>query len=152
MVSETLPKSLRLRRRRDFSRVQRQGARGGDGSLVAVIRPARGDGRFGLTVPRKVGNAVVRNKVKRRLREILRRDRSLFAKIDLVIICGEGAGDLDYAALRDCVHAALARARAALLKQPKRRPRASRPRHRRDAQPPKNSGGPGSPSGGNTGP
>ena len=49
-------------------------------SLQAIERPAAGAGsdaallpRFGLTVSRKVGNAVVRNRVKRRLREALRR-------------------------------------------------------------------------------
>lgn len=121
MDSETLPKSLRLRRRRDFSRVQRHGARGGAGPLQAVVQRSRGPGRFGLTVPKKVGNAVVRNLTKRRLREILRRDRSLFAGIELVVICGEGTGDLELEPLKATLQRAVARAREALERQPARK-------------------------------
>jgi ribonuclease P protein component len=127
MVSETLPKSLRLRRRRDFSRVQRHGARGGAGPLQAVVQRARGPGRFGLTVPKKVGNAVVRNKVKRRLREILRRERSLFEGIELVVICSEGTGELELEPLRETLQRAVGRAREALERQPARRPGKGRP-------------------------
>jgi ribonuclease P protein component len=131
MVNETLPKSLRLRRRRDFSRVQRHGARGGAGPLQAVVQRARGPSRFGLTVPKKVGNAVVRNRVKRRLRDMLRRDRSLFEGIELVVICGEGAGDLDYDPLRDVLRQAVARARDALQRQPARKRSGKGRRHKR---------------------
>lgn len=35
--------------------------------------------RLGLSVPRRVGTAVLRNRVRRRLREIFRRNRSVFA-------------------------------------------------------------------------
>jgi ribonuclease P protein component len=42
--------------------------------------------RIGLTVPRAIGNAVVRNRIKRRLREIFRLQRSKLApKWDIVL-------------------------------------------------------------------
>ena len=74
---QTFPRSLRLRKRRDFLRVQRRGDRVVLPNLVAVhrsggVRPVDGP-RFGLTVSKKVGNAVVRNRTKRRLREAIRR-------------------------------------------------------------------------------
>lgn len=61
----------RLRRRSDFDRIHASG-RSWSGPLLA-IRVLRTDGsvsRFGFAVGKRVGSAVVRNRVKRRLREI----------------------------------------------------------------------------------
>ena len=62
--------------------------------FVVVVRPTPdGDGsRLGVTVSRKVGNAVVRNRVKRRIREWFRRDRSAIGPgLDLVVIARPSA-------------------------------------------------------------
>lgn len=65
---------LRLRRRAEFLRAASAGRRLPCATLVLQALP-RGDGgpvRVGFTVTRKVGNAVVRNRVRRRLREAAR--------------------------------------------------------------------------------
>ncbi len=49
---------------------------------------------MGLTVSRKVGNAVVRNSVKRRIREYFRKNKSLTPQIDLVVVAQKGSGSL----------------------------------------------------------
>lgn len=55
--------------------------------LVYVISDHNKESRLGLTVSRKVGGAVVRNKVKRRVREFFRTRRHLFpAGLDLSIV------------------------------------------------------------------
>lgn len=52
-----------------------------------------------MTASRRVGNAVVRNRVKRRIREWFRQNRSeLPTNRDLVVIARQGAGTLDSAA------------------------------------------------------
>ena len=64
----------RLRASRDFLACYR-GTRSRAGALMVVSAPNKeGVPRFGLTVSRKVGNAVVRNQIKRRLREAYRSD------------------------------------------------------------------------------
>lgn len=77
---ESFPKSRRLLRRADFQRVYREGRRF-HGSLFTLhlLTPSPADGpRVGLTVSRKVGGAVVRNRIKRLLRESVRRAWQLF--------------------------------------------------------------------------
>lgn len=56
--------------------------------------------RVGLTVSRKVGPAVVRNRIRRRLREIYRqRQQALPAGVDLVLIARPSAATADSVAL-----------------------------------------------------
>ncbi len=68
----------------------------GSGFVVLVMRQADEHGpRLGLTVSRKVGNAVVRNRVKRRIREWYRRARADFPEGgDLVVIARPEAAEL----------------------------------------------------------
>jgi len=68
-------------------------------------QPAR---RLGLTVSRKVGNAVARNHVKRRVREWFRVEREALPKdVDLVVIAKPGAAELDAAGVRASLRRAL---------------------------------------------
>jgi ribonuclease P protein component len=83
----------RLQRSSEFGRVSREGSRAVEAAFVLLVAPGRAGGaggtgqRLGITVSRKVGGAVVRNRVKRRVREWFRRCRScLRTGIDLVVI------------------------------------------------------------------
>jgi len=82
------PRSLRLLRHADFERVYEQGRRHfGVHMTVFYLRRAEGEGlRVGFTVSRALGNAVERNRMKRRLRECVRLCRpAAFPAVDLVI-------------------------------------------------------------------
>lgn len=73
------------------------------GRLVVIVacQGAQSWTRIGLTVSRKVGNAVIRNRVKRRLREIFRRNKSAFPKgTDLVIIARQNAAEATWEELQ----------------------------------------------------
>jgi ribonuclease P protein component len=81
------PKKYRLLRRAEFRRVYEEGQRR-SASLCTVFFRSNGLGhsRLGITVPARVGRAVVRNRIKRRLREIFRLNRpSLPAGWDIVV-------------------------------------------------------------------
>jgi ribonuclease P protein component len=65
--------------------------------------------RYGLAVSRRVGKAVVRNRVKRRLREILRK-LNLMPGQDIILIARNAAAAADYATLGRSVEKALAKA------------------------------------------
>jgi ribonuclease P protein component len=82
------PPALRIRRGRDFDRVFRDGGRAGDDLLVVHALPNGGPHpRLGLAVGKALGGAVVRNRVKRLLREAFRLRRlDLPAAHDLVVV------------------------------------------------------------------
>lgn len=67
-----LPERHRIRTSVQFSATTRSGARNGRRNVVVYVRPTREKepARFGFVVSKAVGNAVRRNKVKRRLREL----------------------------------------------------------------------------------
>ena len=100
-MGEGFPKSLRLRKRPQFLRVQGGGVKVSAGPLLALaLRNDAGVTRLGLTVSTKVGNAVSRVRIRRRLRELFRKRRGgLPVGVDLVLIARGSAKDAEYEAL-----------------------------------------------------
>ena len=93
---------------------------------MLLARPNEGAGlRFGITVTKRIGNAVVRNRMKRRFRALIRELLPAYglADTDHVLIGREGGVERDFAALRSELLAALERVRAG-KGDPPRRPRA----------------------------
>ena len=91
-----LTKAMRLRTRREYLAVQGTGTKVNTRHFLALIaaRPESA-GRVGFTVTKKVGNAVVRNRVKRLMREWLRQNGWVPAGRDVVIIAKESAAKLE---------------------------------------------------------
>lgn len=103
------PARLRIKQRREFLRVQRGGRKHQLRHFMVFAarrEPAR-DGssepqptRLGITVTRKIGNAVARNRIKRLVREVFRQNRErLPSGLDLVWIAKQGAAEADFAAV-----------------------------------------------------
>ncbi|RZV35912.1 MAG: ribonuclease P protein component [Sphingomonadaceae bacterium] len=116
-----------IRRRADFLAANR-GLRVARPGFVLLAHPNGGQGkRYGITVTKKVGNAVVRNRIKRRFRELLRAalPEHGLPDHDHVLIGRDGGIERDFAKLRDELSDALARA-AAGKGDPRRNPRRGR--------------------------
>ena len=98
---ERLRPEDRLRKKGEFDRAYASGERIPSRSFTLIARPAEHDRpRMGLTISRAVGNAVIRNSVRRRLREVFRRNRDAMSEaLDIVIQVRPGAGTATYAEL-----------------------------------------------------
>ena len=95
------PRSCRLTSRRQFISVYEKGRRVSSSSLVLFGLPnSCGECRLGITVTRKIGSAVRRNRIKRVLRDIFRRNRAAMSPaLDVVINARPPAVGAESAAL-----------------------------------------------------
>jgi ribonuclease P protein component len=99
----TFGKEERIRRRADFLRITRDGAKyQTDHFRVCMCPNSFPYRRLGITVGKHVGSAVKRNRVKRLIREFFRLNRGeLPASADFVIGAKEGAADLNFRQVSD---------------------------------------------------
>jgi ribonuclease P protein component len=91
-----------LRRRSDFARVTRRGRRCAGTYLTCFVADGRRRTRVGITISGSIGGAVVRNRLRRRIKAILdcySLDTPPWR--DVVFIARPGAGELRSAALAD---------------------------------------------------
>jgi ribonuclease P protein component len=114
-----------IRKRSDFLAANRGLRVARAGFVLLVNRAVAGEGgaRFGVTVTKKIGGAVVRNRMKRRFRALLRELLPLhgIASADHVMIGREGGVERDFGLLRAELIAALARATEGKGDPPRRR-------------------------------
>lgn len=94
-------KSYRVKRKRDFNDIFTQGKNVANRRFVVYRLPKKqGHFRVGLSVSKKLGNAVVRNSVKRKLRHVLMEFSSCLTTDDFVVIARKGVEDLSYQEVR----------------------------------------------------
>ena len=125
----------RLKKRADFMKAAK-GARthAHSFSLQAIRRKSEIEfdpPRFGFTVTKKIGGSVVRNRIRRRLKEALRLAPDLSARsgYDYVIVGRQTALSQDFAALRDELAQAVVEVHASAGGSRSRTPRPAKPRH-----------------------
>lgn len=106
-------KLYRLRKNTDFQRVRRQGQSWANKLLVLSIASNGLDhSRFGFSVSRRLGKAVVRNRVKRLMREAVRRQKErVSVGWDTVWIARRPIREADFSAVERAVEQLLRRAR-----------------------------------------
>lgn len=91
-----------MKRSREFKEVREKGRTVRGGLLMFGLLAVEGEEKFrvGLVTSRRLGRATVRNRVRRRLREIVRRHQhGLKSGIWLVVIARPAAAQVDLAAL-----------------------------------------------------
>ena len=95
-LSCSFPKSSRILKREDFLRLSRPGRKIRTDHFLAIVGAGRfANARIGITVTRKVGHAVTRNRIRRHVREFFRKNRHRIEKnLDINIIAHTSAARL----------------------------------------------------------
>jgi ribonuclease P protein component len=110
----------RLKKRAEFLAVASKGAKAPMPGLVMQLMPREDEAPFrvGFTVTKKVGNAVVRNRTKRRLREAVRLalDGETHRGFDMVVIGRDRTAARPFADLLEDVRRGVAKARRLAIK------------------------------------
>ncbi|MFW5890799.1 MAG: ribonuclease P protein component [bacterium] len=84
-----MKKSNVIKKNEDFKKVYKHGKSYADKNLVFfILKNKEKKTRFGITTAKKINKAVVRNKMRRRLKEIVRKNiRSIRNGYDIVVMC-----------------------------------------------------------------
>jgi ribonuclease P protein component len=101
---ENFPRRLRLLRHADFEQVYKRGRRHFSAHMtVFYLVREQGEGpRVGFTVGRVLGGAVIRNRIKRRLREAVRmRKPQTAVPVDIVINPKKSVLELEFSGVRE---------------------------------------------------
>jgi ribonuclease P protein component len=106
---EGLRRDERLRRKRDFEAIAKEGIRKHTKNFLIIMRKNdQGFSRVGAVASKKLGKAVERNRAKRLMREFFRRNKDrLPPSTDYVIVGKKGSQDLPYAHVVDELSASL---------------------------------------------
>ena len=115
-----LKRCFSLKRNKQFRQVYRNGKSVACRELVLIYAKSRSDMvHVGFSVGKKLGNSVVRNRVKRRLREAFRPNLPLLLPgFDLIVIARDAARDAPFSSLADGLRYLLRK--AGLFQKPKR--------------------------------
>lgn len=94
-----MKKNFRVKREKDFKAIFKEGTSFANRKFVVYqLENQQNHFRVGLSVSKKLGNAVTRNQIKRRIRHILLSVREHLAdNVDFVVIARKGVEGLDYA-------------------------------------------------------
>ena len=103
MGSFSFPKKIKILNRTDYVNANRSGRRIHSRHFTVILRQnGLGITRLGVTVSKKTGNAVKRNRVKRLIRELFRLNKSRFPQgYDIVIAAKKGASYLDLQKIKE---------------------------------------------------
>lgn len=94
-----MEKKYRLAKREDFNKVYRNGKSMANQQFVLYYlpQPNQEEFRLGVSVSKKVGNAVVRNRLRRMMKEIVRLHKDkMTPHYDYILIARKPASELDY--------------------------------------------------------
>jgi ribonuclease P protein component len=121
VAGESFSRDDRLRKRREFEECYASGVRVSGRFLQLFVKwkSAPGVARLGISIPRRAGKAVIRNRLRRRIREIFRRNRALIgeASLDLVIQCRPQAASASFPQLLEDYSNSVARVRKRRARQ-----------------------------------
>lgn len=112
-MTRSVRKKLRLRNREDYSRVYRGGRSFANGQFVVYWskQPIAEPFRVGISASKKIGNAVVRNRMRRLIKEIVRHmEAQIVPNVDFILIVRKPAVSMSHSELERSIKHVLRKA------------------------------------------
>ena len=110
-----MQRRFRLTESKRFSQIHLEGRSAANNILVIrVLSNGTDSSRFGFIISKRIGNSVTRNKVKRRLREIVRQT-AVMSGWDVIFIARRGIETVKYQQLKGATESLLKRTRLAVI-------------------------------------
>ncbi|MDX8363268.1 MULTISPECIES: ribonuclease P protein component [Bacillaceae] len=109
-----MKKKYRIKKNDEFQKVFKQGKSFANRQFVIYVleKPDQDFFRIGLSVSKKIGNAVSRNRIKRLIRQVFTDSKDVLrAEMDYVIIARKPAAEMDYAEIKSSLHHVCKRAK-----------------------------------------
>jgi ribonuclease P protein component len=100
-MDERFPQEERITKKSDFERILKYGEKRRSENLILIHNPSY-NRRIGIILSKRIKKAVIRNKIKRRIRDIYRKNKKKF-KGEYLIIVYPGIEKLGYAELKDLI-------------------------------------------------
>ncbi|WAA12296.1 ribonuclease P protein component [Fervidibacillus halotolerans] len=93
-----MKKKYRIKKNEEFQRIFKKGKSAANRQFIIYrLENERDHFRIGLSVSKKIGNAVVRNRIKRYIRQVFHElEQEIRPSYDLIIIARKPAKDMDY--------------------------------------------------------
>lgn len=116
-----MQKKYRLKRRSDFRRVFRAGTSVANRQFILYIyhRKEEGPPRVGVSVSKKLGKAVKRNRIRRRIKEVVRQwVEEIPDGVDLVVIARQPVATMDFSQIRSSLNHLFKKAKLISPKSP----------------------------------
>lgn len=107
---QRLPKTEIIRKQDEFDEIFQEGKRW-TGSCVQIFYIEKGTRKTGFCVPKRLGKAVKRNRIKRLMREVYRRHRSEMRPLRIVMLARLEAREMTYRRLENDFRTFLASAK-----------------------------------------
>ncbi|MCR8643007.1 ribonuclease P protein component [Paenibacillus sp. N1-5-1-14] len=101
-----MEKAYRLAKREDFGKVYRHGKSVANHQFVLYYfsRPRQENFRLGISASKKIGNAVVRNRMRRCIKEVIRLNKELLTNgYDYIVIVRKPAAEMSYQELEKSI-------------------------------------------------
>jgi ribonuclease P protein component len=113
-----MEKEYRLAKREDFNKIYRYGKSVANHQFVLYYlpQPKLEHFRLGVSVSKKIGNAIVRNRLRRMMKEIIRLKKEMMAPhFDYILIARKPCAEMDYQAMEKSIYHVVRK--ASLLKR-----------------------------------